>query len=53
MRDSEGFHLIKAQFIADEGNSVVVDAQINQQDQIAVTGIATLKGMLEGLGSEE
>ncbi len=53
VRDSEGFHLIKAQFIADEGNSVVVDAQINQQDQIAVTGIATLKGMLEGLGSEE
>ena len=50
---ADGFSLINAQIIADEGQSLVVAAPINVRDEIAFKGLATLKGMLEGLGSEE
>lgn len=53
IRNAGGFSLKSARIIADEGSSLVVDADMNDTDQIAVKGIATLKGILEGLGSEE
>lgn len=53
IRNAAGFSLKPARIFADEGNSLVVDAKMNDKDQIAVKGIATLKGILEGLGSEE
>jgi len=53
IRNAEGFSLKPVRIIAREGSSLVVDADMNDTDQIAVKGIATLKGILEGLGSEE
>lgn len=53
VRDNNGFLLKKARIIADEGNALVVAASIKATDQIAVKGIATLKGILEGLGDAE
>jgi multidrug efflux pump subunit AcrA (membrane-fusion protein) len=53
VRDQNGFTLKPARIIADEGQSLVVDAQISSTDQIAIKGLATLKGMLEGLGSDD
>ena len=53
IRNAEGFSLRPARIIADEGSSLVVDANMNVTDQVVVKGIATLKGILEGLGSEE
>lgn len=53
IRNAEGFSLKPVRIIAREGSTLVVDADMNDTDQIAVKGIATLKGILEGLGSEE
>ena len=53
IRNAGGFNLKSVRIIADEGNSLVVDANMSVTDQVAVKGIATLKGILEGLGSEE
>lgn len=53
VKNTEGFLLKAARIVADEGNSLVIDADISEANHIAVKGIATLKGILEGLGSEE
>lgn len=53
VRNAGGFMLKSALIIADEGSSLVIDSDISASDQIVVSGIVTLKGMLEGLGSEE
>ena len=53
VKNSSGFLLKKAEIVADEGTSLVIKAELNEGDQIAVKGLVILKGMLEGLGSEE
>ncbi|MCP5382289.1 MAG: efflux RND transporter periplasmic adaptor subunit [Kordiimonadaceae bacterium] len=53
VRNQDGFLIKKAIIIADEGTSLVIDAEIKPDDQIATKGLVTLKGILEGLGSEE
>tara|TARA_R110002096_G_scaffold257381_1_gene450861 strand:- start:204364 stop:205464 length:1101 start_codon:yes stop_codon:yes gene_type:complete len=53
VKNSSGFLLEQVDIIADEGTSLVIKAELNASDQIAVKGLVTLKGMLEGLGSEE
>lgn len=50
---SDGFLFKKVDIIAEESTSLVVRGNISSQDQIAISGIVTLKGILEGLGSEE
>lgn len=53
IRDASGFSLKPARIIADEGQSLVIDAAISTGDMVAIKGLATLKGMLEGLGSDD
>ncbi len=53
VRSSDGFLLKRVNIIAEEGATLVVSGDLNPQDQIAISGIVTLKGILEGLGSEE
>jgi len=53
VRNPGGFALKKARLVAEEGGSLVLDVDLGPQDLVAIKGIATLKAMLEGLGSEE
>ncbi|MEZ5758196.1 MAG: efflux RND transporter periplasmic adaptor subunit [Emcibacteraceae bacterium] len=53
IRNSQGFLLKPVKIIADEGSSLVIMAEMAEGDQIASKGLVTLKGMMEGLGSEE
>ncbi len=48
-----GFMPRRVTVIADEGQSVVIKSGLTTADNIAVRGIATIKGILQGLGSEE
>ncbi len=50
---SGGFIPRKVKVMADEGQTVVIRGDLTTSDDIAVRGIATLKGILQGLGSEE
>ncbi len=52
VKEVDGFSSKAAKIIADEGQSIVIGADIELGTEIAVTGVSTLKGMLEGLGSE-
>lgn len=53
VRSSDGFSLNPVTIISEEGSTIVITGNIDPQDQIAITGIVTLKGILEGLGSDE
>ncbi len=53
VRISDGFTLKPVTIISEEGSTIVVAGDINSNDKIAITGIVTLKGILEGLGSDE
>lgn len=48
-----GFDVIDARVIADEGETIVIDCELSPTDKIAIAGIVVLKGMMDGLGSDE
>ncbi|PHZ86506.1 efflux RND transporter periplasmic adaptor subunit [Paremcibacter congregatus] len=53
VQNARGFALKRVRLVTEEGNTLILEADLSPDDRIAVTGIVTLKGMLEGLGSEE
>ncbi|MFC7050094.1 efflux RND transporter periplasmic adaptor subunit [Emcibacter nanhaiensis] len=50
---SGGFALLPVDIIAEEQDAVVIRADIAKGDRVAVSGISVLKGIWQGLGSDE
>jgi len=48
-----GFQAVPVTLISEEQNAVIIEGPLGTEDRIAVRGIAALKGMWLGLGSEE
>ena len=52
VRTAAGFEPVAVERVADEGQQVVVRGALNEESQIAVSGVAALKGAWMGLGGE-
>ena len=50
---SGGFAVQPVSVVAEEQDAVVINAELQARDRIAVRGISVLKGIWQGLGSEE
>ena len=53
VKNNSGFISRPARIVADEGQTIIIESNLLSSDQVAFKGIIVLKGMLEGLGSEE
>ncbi len=53
VKNQQGFSTVNVMIVAEQGEALFIAADLSGNEQIAVKGIATLKGMLEGLGGEE
>ena len=46
-----GFRLIQVTLLAEDQNHVVVAGELNDKNEVAVSGISALRGILVGLGA--
>ncbi|WP_168190385.1 efflux RND transporter periplasmic adaptor subunit [Luteithermobacter gelatinilyticus] len=50
---AQGFALLSVSVLAEEQDAMIIEAELAATDRLAISGIGTLKGMWQGLGSEE
>jgi cobalt-zinc-cadmium efflux system membrane fusion protein len=53
VKNKNGFSIHNVMIIAEQGGTLFITIPLDGGKEIAIKGIATLKGMLEGLGSDE